>query len=266
MFRKLREQGDGSSGDPAVSEPAPQETPTPESKAPEATPEKGDVGKETAPSVTDLQTQIATLKKTVGDQGNQIGDFKKSQVSDKQALKNHQDFEDSLRKNPASVLQPFADASGYKLVAPSGADPTAIGDPSADQGAGLTNYINQLVGKTLTESLVPVNAMMGTMHEQHLATKYGESWDELTQVRNSNLGRIQGKQIPDVELAHIVSEYQRFPQHIEAAKLAGREELRAELEKKALEHKADPTGQEPGKKPEGEETAVSAASNLGEEW
>ena len=206
------------------------------------------------------------MQKTVGDQGNQIGDYKKSQATDRQALENHKAFEDSLRKNPASVLKPFADASGYKLVAPSGVDPSVIGDPSADQGAGTAKYIQDLVGKTHAESMVPINAMMSTMHEQHLATKYGDAWDELTQVRNSNLTLIQGKQIPDAELAHIVSEFQRFPQHITDAKLAGREELRAELEKKAMEHKAEPSGQEPGKPPSEEQTAATGAKRLSDTW
>lgn len=59
MFRKLREQGDGSSGDPAVAKPASPEAPPPESKIPESPAEKGGGEKDATPSVTDLQAQIA---------------------------------------------------------------------------------------------------------------------------------------------------------------------------------------------------------------
>lgn len=267
MFRKLREQGDGASGDLAVAAPA-QETPTPESTTPVATPVQGDAGKETTPSVreADLQAQIERLNKTVGDQGNQIGDFKKKDAVQTQELTTFRAFNESLKKTPREVLKPLNTAAGMQVTTPAGIDPSVIGDPTADKGTGIATYIQQVVQQAITDGMGPVNSVVETVHEQHLATKYGESWDELAPVRAANMTRIQSNQIPRSELAHIVSEYDRLPQTISDAKMAGREEYRLELEKKAKEHIADPSGQEQGKVPESEQNVNSAASKLESEW
>ena len=259
MFRKLRDQGDGSSGDSAVTAPAPQETPTPEATTPKATPAKGEAGKE--PSVADLQAQIANLKKTVGDQGNEIGDYKKTAGLHKQELDTNRAFMDQLKKSPAETLKSLGVAAGLQVTAPS-KDPVSTGDAAADQAA----QVDAIVKKALAEHMGPVKSVIDTVQESHLAAKYGDAWDELTQIRNSNQMRIQSNQIPISELAHMVSEYDRFSKHIAAAKLVGREELRAELAKKALEHKADPSGQPEGTPPEKEQTVAEGAKRLQDTW
>lgn len=256
MFRKLREQGDGKSGDPAVTEPASPEVSTP---APEATPDKGEAGKE--PSVANLQAQIANLKKTVGDQGNEIGGHKKTAALHKQEMDTNRAFMDQLKKSPAETLKSLGVAAGLQVTAPS-ADPVSTGDAAADQAA----QVDAIVKKAMAEHMGPVNTVIDTVQESHLASKYGDAWDELTAIRNANQIRIQGNHIPLSELAHMVSEFERFPQHLAAAKLAGGEELRAELALKATEHLADPTGQEQGKPPPEEQTAASGAKRLGDTW
>jgi len=253
MFRKLREQGDGNSGDTAVAEPA-QEAPTPEA-APQA--ESG--GKE--PTVTELQEQVAGLKKTVGDQGNQIGDFKKSEALSKQELDTNRAFMDQLKKTPAETLKSLGLAAGLTVTAPN-TEPTVTGDPAVDQ----TAQINAIVSKALADNMGPVNSVIDAVQETHLAAKYGDAWDDLNQIRNSNMVRLQSNQLPMSEVAHMVSEFERFPQHIAAAKQQGREEYRAELEKKANEHLSDGTGQEPHKVPENEQTPSHAAQKLGNSW
>ena len=257
MFRKLRDQGDGSSAAPGVTEPAPEVSP-PE-KAPEAAPAKGEAGKE--PTLAELQDTIAGMKKTIGDQGNQIGDFKKSSALTEQELNTSRAFMDQLKKSPAETLKSLGLAAGLTVSAPS-AEPATTGDPAADQAA----QINAIVQKALAENMGPINTVASTVQEAHLATKYGDAWDELAQIRNSNQVRLQSNQIPMSEVAHMISEYERFPKHLAAAKLEGREDYRKELADKAGQHLPDGSGQEPHKIPESEQTPSHAAKKLASNW
>ncbi len=254
MFKKFREQGDGSSAAPGVTEPAPSEVSTPE-PAPST-----DQGGE-QPTVAELQEKITGLNKIVGDQGNEIGVFKKAETLTKQELDTNRAFMDQLKKSPAETLKSLGLAAGLTVTAPS-AELTKTGDPAADQ----TAEINSIVQKALADNMGPVNTIMSTVQESHLAAKFGDAWDTLAQVRQSNMARIQAGHIPTSELAHMVSEFERLPEHIAAARLEGREELRAELEKKAGQHLPDGSGQEPHKIPENEQTAAHGAKRLGNMW
>lgn len=253
MFRKLREQGDGKSGDSAVATPAPEANPS------EQAPVADSGAKE--PTVTELQEQITGLKKTMGDQGNEIGEYKKTAALNKQQMDTDAAFMGQLKTNPAETLKSLGVAAGLTVTTPS-AELTTTGDQAADQAA----QTDAIVKKALAEHMGPVNVMMSTVQESHLATKYGESWDTLAGVRNSNLIRLQSNQIPMSEVAHMVSEYERMPQHLEAAELRGREKYRAELEKKAGGHLPDGTGQEPHTVPESEQTPTHAAAKLAQSW
>lgn len=253
MFRKLRDQGEGSSAAPGVTEPAP------EAKTSEPAP-IADSGTQ-EPTVSELQEKITSLKKTMGDQGNEIGEYKKTAALNKQQMDTDAAFMGQLKQSPAETLKSLGLAAGLTVTAPS-AEPTTTGDAAADQAA----QTDAIVKKALAEHMGPVNAIMSTVQESHLAAKFGDAWDELAGVRNSNLIRLQSNQIPMSEVAHMVSEFERMPQHLAAAKLEGREDLRAELEKKAGQHLPDGSGQEPHKVPESEQTPAHAAKKLADSW
>ena len=254
MFQRFRDQGDGGSGAPAVAAPATPETPTPATPA-----DSGGSG--TEPTVAELKEQITKLNKVMGDQGNEIGEYKKTAALNKQEMDTNRAFMDQLKKSPAETLKSLNLAAGLTVTTPS-AEPVTTGDPAADQ----TAQINSIVAKAMADNMAPVNSMMGTVQETHLATKYGEGWDELAPVRAANAARIQGNHIPLSELAHMVSEFERIPQHLEAAEQKGREGYRAELEQKAKEHLSEPSGQEPHKIPEDEQTAAYGAKRLNTAW
>jgi len=262
MFRKLLEQGDGTSGTPAVTPPATEPVSTPEPKTPEPKPDKGEGGKEKTPSMDEMKAEIAKLKKTVGEQGNQIGEYKKSTSTLEQELQSHRGLMEALKKNPSATLKSLASAANVNLGEKPAVDPSIIGDPTADPG-GLQKYLDMLVGNKFAEAMQPMNAMLNTMEEQNLANRFGESWDQKARVREANLTAIRAGQFTPMHLAQIVSEFQDFPNQLAAAKEAGREELREELRKKALEHVEDTAGADhPGGKPGEEQTAVTAAEKL----
>lgn len=186
--------------------------------------------------LADRDASIVTLKKTQGDQANEIGGLKTIQ--------------DLLKSNPQALLENIAAATGKTLKLEEKEKKVDLSGDDPPSGTDTQAAIRQMIGEAVGQIKGVFQPGLEAIDDFTMKQKHGD-WDNLEGDRKGLQAGVVAGQMKWNEVFHLAAKGKNMAQAIDAAYAKGKTDGVAELQEQ-LDGSVDRPGARP-KKPVKEE-------------
>ena len=179
--------------------------------------------------------QITDNKKTIGDQGNEIGGLRKN-------AELGESLNNGMESNPEKMLEALAKDYNLNIKFDDGKTGTegediksifsAMKDGSMDAGDAASKFEKIMTDKVENQTNTANAPILKAMIEQNMANKY-DDWDKLADERKT-MG-LQMNAMPTNEIAHLLYRIKKMPDITNEAEQRGYDKAMSDISKKIRE-------------------------------